>query len=344
MTSNYRVSIREVAKVAGVSPMTVSRALRNSSLVAAPTRQRVQRVAHELGYFVNPLVAAQMSSVRSRKVSTYEATIGLIVDSAKVRMWKGAREIANGVIEECEALGFKANLFDLANKELSANRLESILRARGIRGMVVAPMLMDFSKYALDFKRYIIVDSRPHRPPQIFHHVYSDHFGNIDLLLRKIRDGGFTRPGLMVTRELDAQLNHLWTSRYLSFQIMERWERLPPLMAENRSRFQPASFLAWKDKWRPDVLIVCHQELYTDGFFDSAGVRVPDDLELVKVNINDASLGFSGIDLHSVEVGRNCVRLLARLMYQNEYGLPTNPLSILVPGVWTAGGTCPSLR
>jgi DNA-binding LacI/PurR family transcriptional regulator len=44
---------RDIAERAGVSQATVSRALRNSPLVRPETRERVQRIARELNYFVN---------------------------------------------------------------------------------------------------------------------------------------------------------------------------------------------------------------------------------------------------------------------------------------------------
>jgi DNA-binding LacI/PurR family transcriptional regulator len=44
---------RDIAELAGVSQATVSRALRNSPLVRPETRQRIQRIAKELNYFVN---------------------------------------------------------------------------------------------------------------------------------------------------------------------------------------------------------------------------------------------------------------------------------------------------
>ncbi len=45
-----RVTMRDVARAVGVSPMTVSRALRDDKTVSAVTRNLIQKAAHELGY------------------------------------------------------------------------------------------------------------------------------------------------------------------------------------------------------------------------------------------------------------------------------------------------------
>lgn len=44
---------RDIADIAGVSQATVSRALRNSPLVRKETRERIQKIARDLNYFVN---------------------------------------------------------------------------------------------------------------------------------------------------------------------------------------------------------------------------------------------------------------------------------------------------
>ncbi len=54
---SQRPSIKDIARLAGVSPSTVSRALAHSSRVSLQTRERIQAIASELGY--TPSLAAR---------------------------------------------------------------------------------------------------------------------------------------------------------------------------------------------------------------------------------------------------------------------------------------------
>ena len=53
MPNKARVSIKDIAKAAGVSHSTVSRSLRDSPLIMPDTKARIQRLAHEMGYIPN---------------------------------------------------------------------------------------------------------------------------------------------------------------------------------------------------------------------------------------------------------------------------------------------------
>ncbi len=63
-----RPRLEELAAAAGVSPATVSRALRQPALVAPATRAAVQAVAARLGY-IPDLVAGSLASVRTGQVA-----------------------------------------------------------------------------------------------------------------------------------------------------------------------------------------------------------------------------------------------------------------------------------
>jgi LacI family gluconate utilization system Gnt-I transcriptional repressor len=67
-------TLAEVAERAGVSPITVSRVVRVPGLVAAATRERVERAMRELGYVPN-LVAGSLASSKTRSVGVLVPTI-----------------------------------------------------------------------------------------------------------------------------------------------------------------------------------------------------------------------------------------------------------------------------
>lgn len=69
------IGIRDVARHAGVSPMTVSRALRDPAKVSAEMRRRVEDAVRQIGYLPNR-IAGSLSSNRSN-------VVGLILPSVR---------------------------------------------------------------------------------------------------------------------------------------------------------------------------------------------------------------------------------------------------------------------
>lgn len=78
------VNIRDVAEYAGVSPMTVSRTLREPEKVSQEARRRVEGAIRETGYFPNQ-IASSLSSKRSNVVGLIVPNIAnsLFVDTVQ---------------------------------------------------------------------------------------------------------------------------------------------------------------------------------------------------------------------------------------------------------------------
>jgi LacI family gluconate utilization system Gnt-I transcriptional repressor len=69
-----RKTLDDVAELARVSPITVSRALRNPAIVSQELRQRIESAVAKLGYFPN-LAASRLASSRSHTVGVIVPTL-----------------------------------------------------------------------------------------------------------------------------------------------------------------------------------------------------------------------------------------------------------------------------
>ena len=85
-------TLQDVATLAGVAPMTVSRSLRDPDLVSPKTRERVQWAINELNYIPN-LLAGSLSSQSSR-------VIGIVVPSIRHSIFAETLQVMMSHFEE----------------------------------------------------------------------------------------------------------------------------------------------------------------------------------------------------------------------------------------------------
>jgi LacI family transcriptional regulator len=72
------VSLLAIARRAGLSKTTVSRALRGSPLVRTKTRSRIKSVARLLGYTPTPLIGVVMASLRRARHATFAGNFAVV--------------------------------------------------------------------------------------------------------------------------------------------------------------------------------------------------------------------------------------------------------------------------
>jgi DNA-binding LacI/PurR family transcriptional regulator len=94
-------TIADIARIAGVSKATVSRALNDSPLVSAPTKERIHAIAREHRFQMN-VTARRLSTRRSHAIAfvTYTYKAGLAVPDAFML------ELQSGVSSALHALGY----------------------------------------------------------------------------------------------------------------------------------------------------------------------------------------------------------------------------------------------
>lgn len=121
-----RATLSDVARLAGVSAITVSRVLRSPELVAEATRERVREAVAEIGYIPN-LVAGSLASIENRTVA---AIVPTLANSIFAEMLQGMVDVLH---EHDYRLIVGSNNYDLDEEE-------SLVRAflgRQVEGVIL---------------------------------------------------------------------------------------------------------------------------------------------------------------------------------------------------------------
>lgn len=88
--SEDRVSIEDIAEVAGVSSSTVSRALNDNTRISAEMREEIKRLADDMGYTPN----AVAQSLQTRKTNTIGLVVTSLDDPFFPKIVKGVEDVA----------------------------------------------------------------------------------------------------------------------------------------------------------------------------------------------------------------------------------------------------------
>lgn len=126
-------SLEEVARLAGVSPATVSRALSGRGHVSAATKKRVSEAAESLGYVVSS-AASTLASGRSR-------SIGVIIPN--LDRWFFSSVLA-GISNTLTNDGFDLTLYNVTDDpQLRREIFRGFLRRRRVDGVIVVALELD---------------------------------------------------------------------------------------------------------------------------------------------------------------------------------------------------------
>ena len=121
-------TIRDVAKRAGVAPITVSRVINDSGYVSQGTRARVEAAIVELGYVPNTLAR----SLRSRRTNT----LALVLTDITNPFWT---TVARGVEDAASDAGFNVILCNTDESQIEEDRYLRVLLQKQVDGVLLVP-------------------------------------------------------------------------------------------------------------------------------------------------------------------------------------------------------------
>lgn len=332
---------RAIAAALGLNQASVSLALRGHPSIPEATRKLVVETAARLGYRPNAYVSSLMTHIRSGRPLRDQGCIALLFNhEALDRSYDDAsqtfaRQLA-GTIRRADELGFHTENFLLKAPGMNPRRIDRILHARGIRGLVLmAPGKDADINAAIDWPHYATATiAYSWKTPT--HRVATDHRHHVDVAYQKLVECGCRRIGFCLAPEAEDGVNGAWTDRHLLWQKRLAYKTPIPLFVGKPGLTPLAHFKRWFNKTEPDALItlIGHEH----EWLEAMRLCSPDDLPLVCLNRTPGSR-FSGMEENHEVIGAATVELVINQILHNEYGLPAHPRLILIKGAWFEGET-----
>lgn len=183
------ITIKDIAKIAGVNHSTVSRSLNDSTEISSKTKERIKKIADDLGFEFNN---------NARSLSTKKTgTIGIIFDkgfdqeTASIFFSKLLKEFRYSLEKESldVILDFRMNPFT------GKNNIRKLINANKIDGFVIVDEFLSEEDVKFITEKNVPTVFVHNRPP--FHkkykldYVLTDHFAGGYLATRYLLDEGY---------------------------------------------------------------------------------------------------------------------------------------------------------
>ncbi len=317
-------TLKDVAKTAGVSLATASRALNNRGDVDQNTKKKVLEVAKQLTYTPNPLARGLLSGTTK--------TIGVLVTSIQNPFYAA---VVAGLETALAKEGYTiilCNSHEDAGAERSA--IELLIRRR-VDGLIIAPVQSEFESFAL---------LQEHNTPFVFiaRHmpgIDTDYVVCDDQEVGRIATEHLIIKGYRRIMFLNSFSNSSSELRQRGYEISLKKHGMPIdpeliRIVRGENRAQEVMIAALREGLRPSA-IFCFCDDMAVGVIQALntfGIKVPDDMALISCD----NLPFTGllqpslttIDIPKFEMGAQAVKIL---LTKIKYGKKKTSQVVLEP-------------
>lgn len=341
MPSQRSPSLQDIADATGYSLMTVSRAVRGVGAVSAKAHNKILAEAKKIGYRHNPQITRMMSMMRGGHRNQYQETLAMVwfCSPQMLQTHPSLSDIWAGARKRAEQLGYVLDPIYFSEYQKSPQRLCEVLKSRGIRGVILGPVLnkrrQDLLKMDFEWDAFSWVAFGNTQTNKEFNRVGHHHFFGMELLMQKLSEKGYQRPALWISRVLDNTAHQAFSGSFITHHPLPLREALP-LLDLGRHKLQQVP--SWLKKAKADCVITTS--------IDSLKKELSKSPEAKIKNIGVASLHLigketvSGIDQQTDVLGSYAVDMAIAQIHRGDFGLPDEPKLMLNKGRWREGNSC----
>ncbi|WFB35978.1 LacI family DNA-binding transcriptional regulator [Kiritimatiellota bacterium B12222] len=327
-----RTSMRDIAKALDLSIATVSRALAGNAKVKPETVQRIKAKAAELGYEPDAALNA-LNAYREgrRKSQGYHGVIAWLTHFPDPEGWKTnwtSLQYYKAMQRLAPHMGYKVEPFWIHPEKMPADRMDQILRSRGIRGIVLPSFPEGVEEMVFDFSHYSVVAiSETVLQPRV-HSVQKSAFFDIRMVVKELATLGYRRPLLAVHTPYHQGMHGVHEGAFM----MSTQE----LMGHSGSTIHARrellghSIEQFVSEHEIDVVVSTVKERYTTW-------QNPVSLPWVSLNLHPDQDRGAGVVHEGDQIPKVALEHLISMLHRGEVGLPAYPIVMRLQGIWHRG-------
>lgn len=325
-------TLRHIAAAAGVSQMTVSRALGGRGRIATETQKRIVALAEKLGYRPDPVIAKLMHHLRNRRMQRFQSVIMGLTTRPPGDREEFFRAVVAGAEGQARRRGYGFAVMHVSPGPKGWSGVHRMLRNRGIEGLLLLPQHAPVDLGGLlDWKQFSVVAATASAIAPVVHRVMPHHFANTLLLCRRLAERGHHRIGLVITAEHDLRSAHGFTAAVTWHGTNEARHLVPPLVTRGTAA---EAVRAWFEREKPDAIITNEARSSREcARFLGRKLSVPLRFAVTSVP-REPRRDLWGIDERPAAIGSAALDLLAGMVEHGVRGPPESPASTLLPGRW----------
>jgi len=343
MSEQRRVSYADIAKRVGYHRSTVGLALRNHPGIPEKTKDKIRKVAEQMGYRPDPMLSSVGRYQRRGSTEKNFNTIALLFDDPIDSDWRHSRHTCRdyiiGAKERAEELGFHTDEFSVGLNREYEKRVDQVLRSRGIQSIIVCPLRNQVLPLNINWENYSAVALGYSLPAPNLIRITSQHRTGAADVVKGLYGAGYRRLGLALCQVHDQRVDCGWSAGFYS-ACMD-----PALKGLEYATFMPPGeealttnrLMDWIQTSQVDAIIVAQVNLCER--LEEAGFKIPNKLGIAYLDRPPERLDLAGIDQLAIDIGRQAVDQVAGLYAHYQRGLPGNRLIITVKGKWVSGSS-----
>ncbi|PAW78311.1 MAG: hypothetical protein B9S32_07200 [Verrucomicrobia bacterium Tous-C9LFEB] len=340
-----RVDLRSIAKAAGLSVATVSRALRGFGNVEPTTRRHVEQIARDLGYVRDPLLCRAQAFVRQPHKPVYRETFAFLAATPLApkdsRLWLVG--IYEGVRQRAAELGYQVESFRLPMSQEGQRALIKQLKFRGIRAVLFSPLVMrQAALFELEsaWSAFAAVEIEDKIKSSTLSRVTRLPVQDMAMLLEQLRSRGYRRIGLALSK-IDEASRH-WQV-FSACLLLERQHPEIKIFSlfEDGDDYTPTGLYHWVKRHRLDVII--GNGNYPLDWLKEYEMNAPRDIGVCRIDCLPERPE-AGLLIHYEDLGHLAVDLLSSQLEHIHTEGPDIHRIVSIPCLWNEGETLRAVR